>query len=307
MTLKEDLAELNEALPLLPDEVDALRETAEELAENASALEHEVAQAQDDLEKGTAHLRDALPSFRAEAAGFEQRVRGAADEAEAQWHAGSAELDAGDAQLARALEALDLARTDLTRMLTDAALRVDAAGSEGDAVILQVESAAQSATDRLQAAEHAFEEQVAALGAVLEKVHGTLAEAAADFQESAQQFASNGEFDTGVLVDYLDHRLTKYADHVAEVAADVATESENILVPFGTWLYEDVRTPLLASAEKLRIELEAVQAAAESQQQAVAKARGDHGQSLGNLQEVAQPLPASIEKIHEAAERVRQR
>ena len=304
-TLEEDLAELSDVLPRLPDELTSLGQSAHHLAGAASTLLAEVATARQETAGLLAHLRNMLPGLtvlvEAHGKGLESSLAGA----ETAWADGHGQLVDGEHTLAAAEQQVDTARTDLMRALFEAATEVDQASADGEAAIDRIESTARDGHDRIQAAAGAVTDQVGALRALLERTKESLREASQDLMDRVKLFRENAEFDTRVLFDHLMLRQEQYSDHLEDVDRELVSGTEAVSLALARRL-DAVGTLVRLNGAKLRLELDALAAGALAQRDAVAKARGGLNETLGGLRESAAPMPGAIQEIRAAVLRMRQ-
>jgi len=304
--LKEDFTELSNVVPLVPDQVNTLRESAQRLADEAASLHGETEAARQDVAATLAHVRNTLPGFTVQVEALDKRLEGALAGVDAAWTEGSGHVDDGEAALKTAAEGADSARTDLMRALFEAGTTVDQATAEGDALIGKLEAAANDGADRIKTAVDGLAQQLNTLETHLEHTAKGLSESCDVFLERVQQFVDSVLFDTGYLIDHLIARAGQYTAHLTEVAGPVESGTETAVTGIGTRVTEAVKDPLTLAAENLRIEVERLAAAATSQQEAVVKELAAHNEALAELKEAVVPMERGIGEIREAVVRLRQ-
>lgn len=304
-TLEEDLAELSDVLPRVPDELTGLGQSARDLAGAASAMLAEVAAAHQEISGLLTHVRNMLPGLTVLVEAHDKRLEFSLTGAEKAWADGHGQLVDGEHALETAGQQVDAARTDLIRALFEAATEVDQASADGEAAIDRIESTARAGHDRIQAAAGAVTDQVGVLRALLERTKESLHEASQDLMDDVKVFCENADQESRNVLNHLMDRQEQYSGHLEDVGKEVASGTEGHRLVLARRL-DAVSALVGLSGAKLRLELDALAAGARSQQDAVAKARGGLNETVGGLREAAAPLPGAIQEIHEAVLRMRQ-
>lgn len=304
--MKAEFGELSDLVPLLPDEVNEMRQSAQHLADAAATLQNETGAARQDVANLLAHVRNTLPGFTVQADTLEKRLQASLDGAGKAWTEGSGHIEDGEAAVKTAAEAVDTARQDLMRELFDAGTRVDQASSDGEAVIDHLETVATEGTARIKAAALELSDQVDTLEIHLEHVRESVTESCDLLQQHMKQLVDSVNFDIGVLLDRVTTSKDGYTSHVTEVATAVESAAEAALTALGQRVREHVTATLGLAAENARIEIERMAAAATSQQEALVKALHEHAEALGELKQAAEPMARGVDEIHQAVARMRQ-
>ena len=305
-TLEQDLAELSDVLPLLPAEVTALGESAGTLEAAAETLLADVGAGRQELESLLTGVRNALPGFTVQVEVIDKRVETTLEAVEKAWSDADDLLEEGEKALATRGEEVDTERAELLKVLFEAGTKVDQASAEGEAAIDRLESAARDAHTRVKTAADAVTARVAALGTMLEQTTQAMADATEVYLERVTLFVDNANFDTGVLLDHLEHRLGQYTGHLEELGKEVDTRVSAILTDGSKRTYDNVREPLLTAGEELRIAVERLAATASTQREALAKGLDAHDAALADVKHVAEPLPAGVQQIHTTVLSIRQ-
>jgi chromosome segregation ATPase len=300
-TLEDDLAELSEALPHLPDEVNGLGQAAHDLEAAAHTLRDNVAQSRQEVTSLLNHVRNTVPGFTVLVEGLEQRLGAALDGVDKAWTEDHGHLDEGEHALGAAAGQVDSARTELMTALHDAATKVDQASAEGDAATDRVEAAARDGREKIHAAAAAVTDQAGQLRAALEKSKSAFEEAGVALLDRFKIFKDNAEFDTGVLIDHVLHRQGQYTSHLEEVEKQFGSQTDALMMTLGARISDQVSQPVGLASENFRIEVERLAADAATRKEAVVKARETLNHSVADLKQAAAPLPAAMEEIHQAS------
>jgi uncharacterized phage infection (PIP) family protein YhgE len=304
--MKAEFGELSDVVPLLPDEVNEMRQSAQHLADAAATLHNETDAARQDVANLLAHVRNTLPGFTVQADGLEKRLEASLDAAEKAWTEGSGHIEDGETAVKTAAEAVDGARQELMRALFDAGTRVDQASADGEAAIDHLEAVATDGAARVKAAALELSDQVDTLEIRLEHVRESVTESCELLQQRMKQFVDSVSFDIGVLLDRLGAGKDGYTAHVTEVANAVESAVGEALNTLGKRVRESVAAPLGLATENARIEIERLAAAASTQKEAVVKALHEHTETMSELKQAAEPMGRGIDEIHEAVVRMRQ-
>jgi hypothetical protein len=305
-TLKEDLTELSDVLPLLPAEVTALNQSALELVAASATLLAEVRAGREDLESLLAHVRDALPGFTSEVEILDQRLEGALDGMEKAWTEADDHLEEGEKALAAGGEQVNTEHADLLKALAEAGTKIDQASADGEAVIDRVEAAARDGQARIKTAADAVSAKAAALNAVLGSTTEAMTEASQAFQDRVSRFVENARVETDATLDHFEDGWKQYTQHLEVVAKEVEPRADAIVMEAGRRTADNVRQPLVAAAEAFRIALERLVKEAADQQEAVARARGEQRGALDRVVEALDPILTGIQQIDDAARHIRQ-
>jgi chromosome segregation ATPase len=305
-TLEQDLAELSDALPLLPAEVTALGGSAGTLEAAAETLLSEVGAGRQELESLLTHVRNALPGFTVQVEAIDKRLETTLEAVEKAWSEADDQLEEGEKALAARGEEVDTERAELLKVLFEAGTKVDQASADGDAAVDRLESAARDAQARVKTAADTVTTRVAALGTMLEQTTTAMADAAQVFMERITLFVDNANFDTDVLLDHLAHRLGQYTGNVEALGKEVETRVDAILNAGSARTYDNIREPLLTAGEEVRIAVERLAATASTQQESLAKGLDAHDAALTDVKQAAEPLPAGVEQIHNTVLSIRQ-
>jgi ABC-type transporter Mla subunit MlaD len=305
-TLKEDLTELSDVVPRVPEDVNELRQSANTLANEAAELLGETAAARQDVASLLAHVRNTLPGYTVQVETLDKRLEDALAAADKSWAEGGGHIDDGEKTLQTAAEHADSARSDLMGALFEAGTKVDQASSDGERAIEHLETTANEGADRIKAAATALTSQVATLETHLEQVHESLRDACELYLERVKQFVDSVHFDAGVLFDRLKAREEQYATHLQEVGGELESGTEAVMTALAKRVTAAVTEPLGLAGENLRIDVERLAVAAASQQTALVKSLEGHNTALGDLKEAAEPMARGVGEIHEAVVRMRQ-
>ena len=202
-TLKEDLTELSDVVPRVPEDVNGLRQSAQHLADEAATLLGEAGAARQDVANLLTHVRNTLPGYTVQVETLDKRLEDVLAAAEKSWTEASGHIDDGEKTLQTAAEHVDAARNDLLRALFEAGTNVDQASSDGETAIDHVETIANEGADRIKAAATELTEQVATMETHLTQVHESLTESCSVFVERVTAFVNAITFDAGFLFDRL--------------------------------------------------------------------------------------------------------
>jgi hypothetical protein len=304
--LKEDLNELSTMLPLLPEEVNQMRQSAHHLSEAATHLLAEAGASRQAADALLPQAQTTLAGFTTLADSLEKRIEAAAERAEAAWTQGSNYVEQGEDLVQAAAEDVDAARTELMQALFDGGTAVDQASANGETAIDAVEAAANDGATRIAAAVAAVTGELSELQETVERTRDTLTHSCELFVERIKpQFVNSAHHQAGYLFDRLAARQDQYTAHLTQLAQQVQSGVEGVVTELQTKL-EAITSPLRLAAEDLRIELESLGATAATQREAVAKALDSHDQAVDELVEAKEPLPRGIEQIHDAVLRLRQ-
>jgi hypothetical protein len=237
---------------------------------------------------------------------LEKRLETAMAGVEKAWSEADDHLEEGEKEVQTRGEELNTERTELLKALFEAGTRVDQATAEGEAAVNRVEAAAQDAATRIKTAADAVTDKVASLKALLEKTTQSLEDSGEAFLERMTRFVDNGKFDTDVLLDHLSHRLGQYTAHLEDVAKDVESKADAVVLAAGQRTTDTIQKPLVGAAEDFRVAAEALAATASSEQATLVKAVAAHDEALGDVKEAVAPMKTGIQEIHEAVVRMRQ-
>jgi hypothetical protein len=304
--LKEDLNELSSMLPLVPEEVNQMRQSAHHLSEAAAHLLAEAASARQAADGLLPQAQATLAAFSTLADGLEKRLTAAVERAEAAWAQGSNYVEQAEDLVQAAGEDVNAARAELMQALFDGGTTVDQASADGEAAIDAIEAAASDGAGRIEAALAALTGQLGDLEEAMERTRDTLTHSCEVFVERIKpQLVNSVHFDAGAFFDEMTARQDKYTAHLTELGQQVQSGAEAVVADFQAKL-EAITSPLRLAAENLRIELESLGATAATQRESVAKALDGHDQAMEELLEAKEPLPRGIAQIHEAVLRLRQ-
>lgn len=304
--LKEDLNELSTMLPLLPEEVNQMRQSAHHLSEAATHLLAEAGAARQAADGLLPQAQATLAGFTTLTDALEKRLTAAVERAEAAWTQGSNYVEQAEDLVQAAAEDVNAARTELMQALFDGGTTVDQASADGEAAIDAIEAAASDGATRIEAAVSTLTGQLSDLQEAMERTRDTFTQSCEVFVEQVKpKLVNSVHFDAGAFFDEMAARQDRYTAHLTELAQQVQSGVEAVVTDFQSRL-EAITSPLRLAAENLRIELESLGATAATQREAVAKALDGHDQAVEELTEAKEPLPRGIQQIHDAVLRLRQ-
>ncbi|MET0556028.1 MAG: hypothetical protein ABW221_23515 [Vicinamibacteria bacterium] len=300
----EDLAELSEALPHLPDEINALGKAAHDLQQGVHHLLDRVAEARQEVSVLSIHARQTVPAFTAAAESLSSGLANALQGAEEAWTQARELLDEGEQALSTASTHVDDARATLSEVLSETKDRIDHALEGGEAAIDRVESVARGGAERVRAAGESASAAAGRFRELVAKARSEVIDAAEALLERIGLFKDAALFDSNTLIEHVLQRANDYADHLEEVVQALPGQTDSLVSRFGTRVDDEMAEALLRAGTLFRLELEGLAASADPA--ALADTRDALAQSVDELEAAAQPLPAAMQDIQSAMERLSQ-
>lgn len=300
----EDLAELSEALPQLPAEINALGKAAHDLQEVAHHLRDRVAEARQEVSVLSIHARQSVPGFTAFveslASGLENALRGA----EEACTEGRALLDEGEQALTTASSHAADARATLSDVLSETKERIEDALDGGEAAIDRVQSVARDGAERIRAAGASASAAASRFRGLVEKARSEVTDAAEALLERFGLFKDAAIFDSNTLIEHVLQRTNDYVDHLEEAVQTLPGQTGPLVGALGTRVDEEMAGAVVRAGTLLRIQLEGLAGSADPR--ALAETRDALHQAVDDLAVAAQPLPATMQDIQGAMERLSQ-
>jgi hypothetical protein len=224
--LKQDLADVAEALPRLPGTVDGLHQEAQALGDAVADLAADLGAARGELDGALTTLAKQLDALRLQVEGIGQRLAEGGTRAESAWTAAresvleaSGRLEAGaetleDERLAQEREAEDSASR--ARIAWDLAPATERLGSEGREGAEKVEAGVEASRDHAEALRATVGEALAAAEEAADSLHQ-------DLEDGAE--AARGQ---AVLLagETMSRQIGAHQSDLQSVAGQVAAHAE---------------------------------------------------------------------------------
>lgn len=305
-TEAEDLAELSEALPHLPDEINALGKAAHGLQEVAHHLHDRVAEARQEVSILLIHARQSVPGFTAVVQSLESGLENALHGADQAWTEARGLLEEGEQALATASTHADDARATLSEVLSETKERIEDALEGGDAAIDRVESVARDGAERVRAAAESVSAAAGRFRELVEKAKSEVVDAAEALLERFTLFKDAAIFDSNTLIEHVLERKDDYVDHLEEVVQELPGQTSPLVGAFGTRVNDEMAEAVVGAGTLFRIEVEGLGGNAEAHRGALAETREALDQAVAEVEAAAEPLPLAMQEIRGAMERLSQ-
>ncbi len=302
--LKEDLAELADAVPALRQHASETIGRAHGLADAATALLQEIADARDEATSFLTSSRNAMPAFKNELEELDKRQQDAGDAAEKAWSEASDGLGGAEQALHDAGGQVASAQAGLLHGVFAAATRVDQASVAGTDAVQRLGGAAGEGATRLRAAAEAASKEAAALHELLDQTKQSVSEAEHGLLERMVQLAAAAQADAAALVEKLERRHQEHRTNLQAPLDALGGQLSAIEDGWETRLHDAVRAPVLQAEESARTALQELAGEAEQREAAVREAQAAQDASLALLEEAAGHLPDGIRQINEAMEKL---
>jgi len=302
-TLEEDLRALLELAPKLPVEAKAATEAAIALRNAANPLRDEI-QAVAEAAEEASHVASGLgQAFAKHTNELEQHLHSVLDEANSSWRTAQASLSATFPQTVESMGKLTQAKDGLVDRLMAADKEMDPT-TEAENATKSLADAAETAKNDLDREANEFATAMTTLEEILGDRVPRLNTAAEALMKRLEDYHDKLEEQASTLISTMAAKGTELENALRASLDWLSAELENHLNLAAGQLADQVDKPLEEAGDGTKQALAALGTTTEERDKALATARAEFVQAFADLEAMTQPMPETMDAIHQAYEKV---